>query len=213
MWNLQDNKYPILGKMGIPTLPPSQHMMMIKNDDTSSTKFNSDILWDSEQLADNYEHQSKLLRNLEKDQVVNNLKRVLKALETRDNTRYCFSLAGDILLTSNGFRVRTEDKDGLQRWAYRASRSSDRKEIALTILQDINSIVSQDPDKVKKRLGANIYLRDYVDQEWICCAPSRDPDCPPTACPCFWPFCLPATILASFLDCCYGNQFGDPRTF
>ena len=96
--------------MGIATLPESQYMK-VEHDESIPSHFDSNIVWDSENLAKAYEQQSRIMRNLEKDQVVNNLQRVLKALDARDDTRYCFVLSGETLLTSDGFRVRTEQKD------------------------------------------------------------------------------------------------------
>ncbi|RYE22433.1 MAG: hypothetical protein EOP45_08225 [Sphingobacteriaceae bacterium] len=183
--------------------------------DKKNAHFDSDIVWDAEHLAQLYEQQSRLLRNLEQDQVVNSLKRVLKALETRDYTRYCFVLSGETLLTSDGFRVRTGDKEGLQTWAYKGERSCDMTCTYKKIMQDIKQIVSQDPDKIKKRLGANLYLRDYFDNDCICCLPPPSGDCHMAegmlCCPLVWPCCIPITIVSSILQLCFGTAYGDPR--
>lgn len=201
--------------MGIPTVPESQHMLF-DDTETVSGHFESDVLWKSEYLADSFEKQSKLLRNLESDQVVTNLKRILKALDKRDNTKYCFVVSDNFLLTCEGFRARTtQEEDGLQRWAYRQTNSGDMKVTCSSIMQGIKDITSKDPDLIKKRLGANEFIRDYVNKDLICCRTNKcsDNDCLLTFCPLLWPCCFPNTLLACCLQYYFGTKFGDPRRF
>lgn len=179
----------------------------------AATNFPSDVQWMARDRADELERQSKLLRNLEKDDVIEHLKRSLRALDTRDQTRYCLEVCHGFLLTSEGFRVKTEEKDGMCRWAYRFPATTECKVFPSTQMKsDLEKIASADPDVIKKRLGANVYWRDCV--EWGCiCSDAACNDCEMAWVPCCWPFTIPATIIGRVLNCIFGISYGDPRDF
>ena len=166
------------------------------------------------------EKQCKILTNFQTSETIENLKRTISALEGRDNVKYCFVLSNDILLTSSGFRVQTQvfkaDED-LHRWQYQRDSSLRGKNIYSVFTKDIDDLCNSDPDAVKRRLGANVHLRDIVPEnciyDWKCCEQTDpDPCCAIKECFCC---CYPCFCFSSLLDWYFryrfGSRYGDPR--
>ena len=158
-----------------------------------------------------------VLEQLENDPVISSLKEVLRTLASKDGIEYCLDCSNDVLLTKTGFVFRTESvrkshQCFINRWAFSSSsRVGDQDVVFAEIKQAIEELAkTTDIESKKLRLGANLYLRDFVPQSLVfdknfC----NSYDCPVSELCCLIsPCCWPCSGMTNLVSCILGREYG-----